>query len=774
MIKKFLLTSAVSLLLFGCGSVQNTVTSRDEPSQSSAANSSVKTVKDASPAPAAIINLAPDVREEMLNADYWLKNVKNPDKVLMTGDEIQLWNKNVSVSLLPGTNGYYLISDLRKAPSSIPADQIRRTMCSYNPSVPWFKKLKNGKIHTLNDKDWKIFWQEMNLEQLAPWREWINQKWIPMKANKKEFPVTKAVTIRRSNLRVVPEDNFYSDDKDFWYDDAAQNSGILMNCPVLILWKSADKKWYYVQTEYCTGWIHADDVATCTDEQFERYFDWAETSKGQFITVVCDRLQLSDDSFTRINGVYRNKPQLFMGTNLHIQGWTQEVQDKFSPRIPFACYLAEIPFRKTDGTLGILYGAIPYSAAVKGYLPYTTSNILKLAFQSLGIRYGWGGMEEARDCSEYLKDIHRCFGFNFPRNSRAQMAMPGKAFDTGSKKLSEKKKILDSLDPGTVLGFSGHVFMYLGKENGKYYTISALGSYYPDDFYEEKTDACSVNVNTLDVKRKTGRSWLENLSGIKLLINDGSLYNPQISLDPKYKFAELSKINTGSAVLYKSPEKDHKNITVAINAGHGTKGGSSVKTFSHPDKSPKVTGGTNPSGAVESIAVSDGMTFKSGKREKDVTLAVARIVKEELLKKGFDVLMIRDDADVQLDNIARTVIASNNADIHIAIHFDGDNSKTDKGIFWCSIPEQLKTLKNVKAHCKESERLGACMISAAKEEKLTVYKNGTMEVDLTQTSYSTIPTIDIELGNQCTSTDYATLEKRAAVVVKGILKYYEK
>ena len=77
-------------------------------------------------------------------------------------------------------------------------------------------------------------------------------------------------------------------------------------------------------------------------------------------------------------------------------------------------------------------------------------------------------MADARDCSAYLMDIFRCFGFLFPRNSRNQMAMPGKTAVFSGKKLSEKQKMLDSLECGTVLGFAGHVFMYLGKEKGNY------------------------------------------------------------------------------------------------------------------------------------------------------------------------------------------------------------------------------------------------------------------------------------------------------------------
>ena len=109
---------------------------------------------------------------------------------------------------------------------------------------------------------------------------------------------------------------------------------------------------------------------------------------------------------------------------------------------------------------------------------------------------------------------------------------------------------------------------------------------------------------------------------------------------------------------------------VCVNAGHGTNGGGSVKTQCHPDGSAKVTGGTTGAGATSAVAVSSGMTFADGTAESKVTLAMAKVLKTKLLNAGYDVLMIRESDDVQLDNIARTVIANNNADCHIALHWD--------------------------------------------------------------------------------------------------------
>ena len=97
-----------------------------------------------------------------------------------------------------------------------------------------------------------------------------------------------------------------------------------------------------------------------------------------------------------------------------------------------------------------------------------------------------------------------------------------------------------------------------------------------------------------------------------------------------------------------------------------------------------MTGGTTSAGATSAVAVSGGMTFSDGTPEAKVTLAMALKLKDKLLANGYDVLMIRESDDVQLDNIARTVIANNTSDCHIALHWD--STTNNKGAFYMSVP----------------------------------------------------------------------------------------
>ena len=244
-----------------------------------------------------------------------------------------------------------------------------------------------------------------------------------------------------------------------------------------------------------------------------------------------------------------------------------------------------------------------------------------------------------------------------------------------------------------------------------------------------------------------------------------------IGLDMSWKYANQSAIHSGSAKLYKA-SANRKGITIAVNAGHGTKGGESKKTLSHPDGSPKSTGGTNGKGAVKSIAVSSGMTFNDGTSEASSTLQVALKLRDKLLQKGYNVLMIRESDDVQLDNVARTVIANTYSDAHVAIHYD--STTKDKGAFYMKVPNDngYKSKEPVASTWQRSDQLGESLLSGLQQSGVKIWSSRRMEMDLTQTSYSSIPSIDIEVGDATTPHNDSDYEKTAEGLAIGIDQYF--
>ena len=138
-----------------------------------------------------------------------------------------------------------------------------------------------------------------------------------------------------------------------------------------------------------------------------------------------------------------------------------------------------------------------YKRQVCGFLPYTAENILKLAFSMLGEVYGWGGSLDSRDCSMMVHDIFACFGICLPKDTTGPQSLTGMDIfmDLTSYSKEEKEQILTRLRPGAVLGFPGHVMIYLGKTGQDYYVISQTGHFY------QKTDTGfeKVTVNSLSL-----------------------------------------------------------------------------------------------------------------------------------------------------------------------------------------------------------------------------------------------------------------------------------
>lgn len=244
-----------------------------------------------------------------------------------------------------------------------------------------------------------------------------------------------------------------------------------------------------------------------------------------------------------------------------------------------------------------------------------------------------------------------------------------------------------------------------------------------------------------------------------------------ISFNSNWKYGKNSKINSGKAVLYKNINGKNNKYTICINAGHGTKGGESKQTLCHPDGTPKVTGGSTKKGAVYATSIASGMIFTNGVPESKITLKEAKILKSKLLKAGYNVLMIRESDDVQLDNIARTLIANQYADCHIALHWD--STASNKGAFYISTPEgSYRNMEPVKSNWKKHHQLGECLINGLKKKNIKIFSSGKMAIDLTQTSYSTIPSIDIELGDRSSDCSDKNLEKLADGIVIGIQSFF--
>ena len=93
-----------------------------------------------------------------------------------------------------------------------------------------------------------------------------------------------------------------------------------------------------------------------------------------------------------------------------------------------------------------------------------------------------------------------------------------------------------------------------------------------------------------------------------------------------------------------------------------------------------------------------------------------------------------------------------------------------------SVPNHAgyRAMEPVASHWESHNQLGDCLIEGLRAEGNKIFSSGAMEMDLTQTSYSTIPSVDIELGDKASSHSNETLEKLANGLVAGIGRYFNK
>lgn len=295
------------------------------------------------------------------------------------------------------------------------------------------------------------------------------------------------------------------------------------------------------------------------------------------------------------------------------------------------------------------------------------------------------------------------------------------------------------------------------KEESEKAASETKGKEQAEDLSEDKKDAESdPPAENTEVENKT----VEEQPVLEAVT--------EIYWNPEWEFADFSIIHDSPVYLYRAMGDNRKNIVVGINAGHGTSGGEYERTMCHPDGSPKVTGGSTAEGSTTATAIAAGTTFLDGMPESMVTLWAAQVTKNMLLEAGYDVLMIRDAEDTQLDNIARTVFCNNNAQCHISIHFD--STDYDKGLYAMTVPgdEGYMNMYPVSMMWQQHDALAECLVSGAEAMSVNVWDARMLPTDLTQTSYSTVPSVDVEVGDRATDYSDYNLSLIASGLVRGV------
>lgn len=243
-----------------------------------------------------------------------------------------------------------------------------------------------------------------------------------------------------------------------------------------------DGNWVKICTYFYSGWCRKENISVCRD-----FDDWNNYRYVKNVLIIT-----AYDVFSE-NGL-----RLSMGTAIPFAEYDTKYQR----------YKILVPSADDKGYFQIKYDFIDDYNVYESYLPFSSENILKLAYKSIGKKYVWGGL----DCSGFVMDIFKCFGLNFPRDSHTQINLPFNVINIKNFCSSGKKMILKDLLPGSLLSFKGHIMIYLGEADEEFLVINALGSVIlPDD---ELAEPFSVVITPLSFKRKNNNTWFDEIETV--------------------------------------------------------------------------------------------------------------------------------------------------------------------------------------------------------------------------------------------------------------------
>ena len=416
----------------------------------------------------------PGVADAMLKADFWLAKLSSPRQVVLEPAGIVAFNRAI-VQALPQVvedlDGFPLAVDRASLRQWLAADRLPRGQERYS----------DGTLLTAG------FYDQL-------------ERNLNLQAIRDANPVSWGFVVRRSDLRTFPTDAAASEDDESDDFDLFQETAVNIAEPLAVLHRSADGKWLYVQLVNYRGWLRADDVALAADRQ-----NWQARRELPFVVITGTKVAPREAVMGKPVAEWRAG----MGAKLPFFGMEKEG------------YQIEIPRRDAQGGVIWQKAWIHGKADVSvGYLPYTRANILRQAFKMLGEHYGWGGLNEGRDCSSFIMDIYNVFGIRAPRNADQQEAVPGRRIVLrGIGDVASRYALLTQASPGATLHMRNHVMLYLGEHNGKHYAIHSLGSY--GDASRPRSDGSlprigvmQIVVGDLDLPLRSGRRFIEVLTSV--------------------------------------------------------------------------------------------------------------------------------------------------------------------------------------------------------------------------------------------------------------------
>ncbi|MCI7813469.1 MAG: N-acetylmuramoyl-L-alanine amidase [Lachnospiraceae bacterium] len=205
-------------------------------------------------------------------------------------------------------------------------------------------------------------------------------------------------------------------------------------------------------------------------------------------------------------------------------------------------------------------------------------------------------------------------------------------------------------------------------------------------------------------------------------------------------------------------DQEKKSYIVAIDPGHQGPGQDMTGV------EPNAPG----SDIMKARIVSGTQGTTTGLAEYELNLSVALKLQKELETRGYRVVMMREDNDINISNVERAAVATEeNADITIRIHANGSEDASA-----CGALMLISSASNpyVGHLYEDSYDLAQCVLEAYCEAT-NLQNDGIMETDtMTGINWSTMPVTIIEMGFMTNPGDdlYMAADENQEIMAFGI------
>ena len=379
--------------------------------------------------------LLPGTHPEMNTPGFWIGAHPDPDDVVMSGEEIQLFNAYI-------LDEFKCVKDISQYPLHYPGtwlqDSLKGSLKSISKRGYYGPGGKRARV-----KFFRRIEANMDLAKIP-----------------EEVAVQFGFIATYAAQRVLPTSaGLYSSRKMNPAFDRLQNSALDIGTPIAIFHVTADGKWFYGGSPISSGWVEAEKVAICS------LMDLTGHMRSSAFAVVTSA-----------------KADIFLDPALRNYHTCTRMGARFPLKVGEGQAAAEIliPSRQEDGFCRFIPAFVRKSNVHKGYLPYTPRNVILQSFKLLNAPYGWGGMYGEQDCSRFIQEVFAPMGIMLPRNSTVQskVGTPVAFFNDGD---SEQDKITilsdRALSGVSTLWMEGHIMLFLGVVDGYPYAIHEIWGY---------------------------------------------------------------------------------------------------------------------------------------------------------------------------------------------------------------------------------------------------------------------------------------------------------